>query len=131
MNRIAVITLGLAAAALLSRTALSQDAAAVDPKHCTVLVENEFVRVLRFELPAGAKDAVHTHPAGVYVVTSPGTMRVTPAGKQPHTWTPSAHETGWMEAEGPHGSENVGDGAMSFVLVEVKSAAKRSGATGR
>jgi hypothetical protein len=40
-------------------------------------------------------------------------------------WEAKAGEQGWMEAEGPHTSENIGATTMGFVLVEVKSAAKK------
>jgi hypothetical protein len=40
-------------------------------------------------------------------------------------WEAKAGEQGWMEAEGAHTSENVGATTMGFVLVEVKSAAKK------
>ena len=106
--------------------ATAQDAALVDAKHCKVLVDNAHVRVLEFDLPPGAKDPVHTHAAGVYVVTRAGKMKVTPVGKKPEVWEPKANEAAWMEAEGPHGSENVGSTPFSFVLVEVKGAAGSS-----
>jgi len=101
----------------------AQDAAVVDKQHCKVLVDNDYVRVLEFTLAPGETDPVHTHAAGVYVVTGTGTMRVTPAGAPASVWEPKPNETAWMEAEGPHGSENVGETPMSFVLVEVKAAA--------
>ncbi len=36
-----------------------------------------------------------------------------------------------MDAEGPHISENVGTAPMGFILVEVKSAAKKSAAAAK
>lgn len=126
MNRIAIPAALVAALAVPAFQASAQDAAVVDAKHCKVLVDNAHVRVLEFDLPPGGKDPVHTHAAGVYVVTRAGKMKVTPVGKKPEVWEPKPNETAWMEAEGPHGSENVGTTPLSFVLVEVKAAASGS-----
>ena len=112
------------AGAFMPGAALAQDAAK-DGKHCKVIAENEHVRVLEFTLPPGEKDAMHTHPAGVYVVTSPGKMKVTPASGAPETWESKPGETAWMNPEGAHTSENVGKSTISFVLVEVKGAARK------
>ena len=38
-------------------------------------------------------------------------------------WEPKTGESGWMEAEAPHTSENVGSEPMGVTIVEVKSAA--------
>lgn len=126
MKRFALATAVLSVASALtlrSRPVVAQDAAVVDAKHCKVLVDNAYVRVLEFNLPPGAKDPVHTHAAGVYVVTEAGKMRVTPVGKKADVWEPKPGETAWMDAEGAHGSENVGPNPFSFILVEVKNAA--------
>jgi quercetin dioxygenase-like cupin family protein len=119
----------LASSVVAAVPALAQDAAVVDAKHCRVVVDNASVRVLEFTLPPGEKDPVHSHAAGVYVVTSAGKMLVTPAAGKPEVWEPKPNETAWMEAEAPHSSENVGSTPISFVLVEVKQAA-RAGRTG-
>jgi quercetin dioxygenase-like cupin family protein len=124
-----VIGIVAAAMAAVAGAAGAQDAATVDKQHCRVIVDNAYVRVLEFTLAPGEKDPVHTHAAGVYVVTSTGKMRVTPTGAAASTWEPKPSETAWMEAEGPPGSENVGTTPMSFVLVEVKAAAKKGAAS--
>jgi quercetin dioxygenase-like cupin family protein len=116
---VTALTLGTFAPRLVAQDAV------LDKKHCRVIAENEHVRVLEFTLPPGEKDAPHTHPAGVYVVTSPGKMKVMPASGPAEIWESKPRETAWMEPEGLHGSENVGKTTISFVLVEVKSAAKQ------
>jgi len=50
-------------------------------------------------------------------------MKVTHADGKSELWEPKTGDSGWMEAEGPHSSENVGTEPMGFILVEVKSAA--------
>lgn len=108
----------------LGMPALAQDAVKVAPDHYKVLLENEHVRVIENTLAPGEKDAMHTHPAGWYYVTKPGTMKVVHADGKTETWEAKAGEAGWLKTEGPHTSENIGKTTMGFVLVEVKSAAK-------
>lgn len=120
MRRILFFTL----LAALACGVMAQDAVKVAANHYKVKVDNEYVRVVENTLAPGEKDPTHTHPAGWYYVTLPGKMKVTwPDGKVT-MWEPKAGESGWMEAEGPHSSENIGTTPMAFVLVEVKSAAK-------
>lgn len=114
----------LAAVYVTGLTARAQDAVKVAPDHYKVLVENEHVRVIENTLAPGEKDAMHTHPSGWYYVTRPGTMKVVHADGKTETWEAKAGEAGWLKAEGPHTSENIGKTTMGFVLVEVKSAAK-------
>ena len=49
-------------------------------------------------------------------------MKVTRADGKVDLWEPKTGDSGWMEAEGAHTSENVGSAPMGFILVEVKSA---------
>lgn len=122
MNRI--IQCGIAALALAAGTrAMAQDVMVAAPNHYAVRVENSDVRVIENTLAPGEKDALHTHPAGWYYVTQAGRMKVVHADGKSEIWEPKAGESGWMEAEGPHTSENVGSTTMRFILVEVKSAA--------
>lgn len=106
------------------KPAQSQDAVKVAPDHYKILLENEHVRVIENTLAPGEKDAMHTHPAGWYYVTKPGTMKVVHADGKTETWEAKPGEAGWLKTEGPHTSENIGKTTMGFVLVEVKSAAK-------
>jgi quercetin dioxygenase-like cupin family protein len=105
-------------------TASAQDVMAVAANHYKVLVENAHVRVVENTLAPGEKDPMHTHAAGWYYVTKPGTMKIVHADGKVDTWEAKAGEAGWMEAEAPHTSENVGKATMGYILVEVKSAAK-------
>lgn len=102
----------------------AQDVMKAAPNHYKVLVDNEHVRVVQNTLAPGDKDTLHTHPAGWYYVTAAGKMKVTTAGGKVSYWEPKQGDSGWMEAEAAHTSENVGSTTMSFILVEVKSAAK-------
>lgn len=119
---ITALALGGIAAATLAPSARAQDIVAVSPAHARVLVENERVRVIESTLPPGAKDPMHTHPAGWYYVTRPGAMKVVYADGRKETWAPKAGESGWLPGEGAHTSENIGKAPITFVLVEVKGA---------
>lgn len=100
------------------------DVMTVAPDHYTVLVDNAHVRVVKNTLRPGEKDGMHTHAAGWFYVDQGGTMKVVQADGKEGVWAPATGESGWMEAEGLHSSENTGTAPMSFILVEVKSAAK-------
>ena len=113
-----------AAFALPGSPLLAQDVMKAAPEHYKVLVDNADVRVIENTLAPGEKDAQHTHPAGWYYVTTPGSMKVVFADGKTELWQPKAGESGWMEGEGPHTSENVGTTRMGFILVEVKSVAR-------
>ncbi|HWM71988.1 MAG TPA: hypothetical protein VNO35_35835 [Steroidobacteraceae bacterium] len=102
----------------------AQDVMQAAPDHFKVKVENSYVRVVENILKPGETDAQHTHPAGWYYVTQGGSMRVTYADGKVQIWEPKTGESGWMEAEAPHTSVNVGKTTMGFILVEVRSAAK-------
>lgn len=108
---------------LAGAAVLAQDAVKVAPDHYKVKVDNAQVRVIENVLKPGEKDGVHTHPAGWFYVTRGGKMKVTHADGKSEVWAPKTGDSGWMEAEGPHSSENVGPEPMGFILVEVKSAA--------
>jgi beta-alanine degradation protein BauB len=112
---------------LLVRTASAQDVMTVAADHYKVLVDNAQVRVVQNTLRPGEKDPFHTHAAGWYYVTSPGQMKVTHSDGKSEIWDAKAGEAAWMEPEGAHTSENVGKTVLSYVLVEVKSAASRGG----
>lgn len=104
---------------------LAQDAVKVAPNNFKVLAENENVRVIQDTLAPGEKEAMHTHPAGWYYVTMPGTMKVTRADGKTETWNAKTGEQSWMDAEPAHTSENTGRTTIQYVLVEMKSAAKK------
>jgi len=103
--------------------ASAQDVMRAAPDHYKVRVDNGEVRVVENVLAPGEKDGMHTHAAGWYYVTRPGKMKVVHADGKSEIWDAKEGEAGWMDAEGPHTSENIGTAPMSFILVEVKSAA--------
>jgi oxalate decarboxylase/phosphoglucose isomerase-like protein (cupin superfamily) len=123
--------LALAATIGFAGVAAAQDVMTVAKDHYRVLVDNPQVRVVENTLLPGQKDPLHTHPAGWYYITKPGTMKVVFADGRTELWTPKAGESGWSPAEGAHTSENVGNAPMAYVLVEIKSAEQQAARSAR
>jgi quercetin dioxygenase-like cupin family protein len=112
----------LAAGVLFSLNAMSQDAAQVSPAINHVLVDNAYVRVVKSTFKPGAAEGTHTHPAGWYIVTKGGTLKITHADGKSDEWKAKAGEQAWQEAEAPHRAENVGTTTLEYIYVEVKGA---------
>jgi len=103
---------------------LAQDAVKAAPGNYKVIAENESVRVLEANLPAGAKTAMHSHPALLSVMLAPGTVKWTkPDGKSDQA--PPGMSRGSVMSMGPdtHVSENFGKEPVRVILVEFKQAA--------
>jgi quinol monooxygenase YgiN/quercetin dioxygenase-like cupin family protein len=116
---ISKILLSLFALTLFGGAALAQDPVPLYPDNYKVLLENDRVRVLDFQLKKGAKEDFHQHPAAVtYVLASfkirfsfpDGTMKVREA------------KVGDVFYGVPliHASENIGDTDAHGILVEMK-----------
>jgi quercetin dioxygenase-like cupin family protein len=99
--------------------AFAQDPVKVDPKHYTVELENEQVRVLRISYGAGEKSVMHEHPNSVAVFLTDGQVKfTTPDGKSREV-PAKAGSTQWTPA-GRHLPENIGDKPFELILVELK-----------
>jgi len=118
-------TLGFAFAACAAAVS-AQDVLKVSPATNKVLVENEHVRILQSTFKPGAKEGVHTHPAGWYYVTKGGTLKVSYADGKVEMWKPKAGEQAWMDGEAPHSAENVGKTTLQYLMVEVKDAPSKT-----
>jgi quercetin dioxygenase-like cupin family protein len=113
---IATVTVGVWASSVWA-----QDPALVQSKTVKVKFENERVRVLEAELPAGVKEQVHSHPAYVIYVLAGGKVRNYAAdGKT----TEAELKTGDVLYREPltHAAENIGDTTLHMILVELKTA---------
>jgi quercetin dioxygenase-like cupin family protein len=119
--RIATASL-IGALSLMATTGFAQDVLKVSPATNKVLTENPHVRVLEATFKPGAKEGMHTHPAGWYYVTKAGKLKVTYASGKVEMWEPKVGEQAWMDGEEPHSAENVGKTTLQYLLVEVKSA---------
>ena len=107
----------LCAAPILS----AQDAVKVDPKHYTVISENDQVRILKVHYGPHEKSVMHSHPNSVAVFLTDSKVQFTDAdGKK----TDSAFKAGDAQSTpgGTHLPENVTDARMDLILVELKAA---------
>ena len=105
------------------------DAVIAAPDHHTVLLENDYVRVLDTRIEPGDTTPVHTHrwPSVYHVLSLGDCVRRDGDGNvlmdtrlKPMGPTPKAL---WSEPLPPHTLENVGDVAIHVVSVEIKGQA--------
>ncbi len=113
----------LAAALAATVPARAQDVVKAAPESNKVRLDNAHVRVVEASIAPGAKEGLHTHPAGWYYVAQGGTLAVEFADGRHETWSPKTGESGWSDAEGPHTSKNTGKTTLVWTLVEDKGAA--------
>ena len=110
--------LGLCLSPILS----AQDAAKVDPKHYTVVSENDQVRILKVHYGPHEKSVMHSHPAAVAVFISDAKGQFTyPDGKK-EDLAGRAGDARYTPAV-THLPENTGDKAFDVIVVELKGKA--------
>jgi len=108
----------------LAPTLCAQDAVKVDPKHYTVVSENDQVRILKVHYGAHEKSVMHSHPATVAVfLTDAKGQFAYPDGKK-QDFAAKAGEAQY-EAATTHLPENTGDAAMDLIVVELKGHAAK------
>jgi mannose-6-phosphate isomerase-like protein (cupin superfamily) len=101
------------------RVAVAQDAVKVDPKHYSVISENDQVRVLKAHYGPHEKSVMHSHPNAVVVYLTDGTVKMTtPDGKTSES-TKKAGSAMYTPA-GTHLPENLGDKETDVIVVELK-----------
>jgi hypothetical protein len=107
------------ACACLVPALLAQDAVKTDPKHYTVMSENDEVRILKVHYGRHEKSIMHAHPDAVAVFLTASTVQfTTPDGKK-QTNTVKPGQAQFTKAD-VHLPENMGDKDMEVVLVELK-----------
>lgn len=125
MKRVMVAVVAVAALAAGAAAVLrAQDAAKVDAKHYSVVLENDQVRVLRVHYSPGEKSVMHSHPSAVAVFLSDATGKFTfPDG----TTKDIHHKAGdvvWNDGM-THLPENTGDKPYELIVVELKKPAAK------
>jgi quercetin dioxygenase-like cupin family protein len=116
----AKIALYVAAVCLCCATILSaQDAVKVDPKHYSVVSENNQVRILKVHYGPHEKSVMHSHPntVAVFLTDAKGTFTF-PDGKK-QDFTVKAGDAQYSAA-GTHLPENTGDKDMEVIVTELK-----------
>jgi quercetin dioxygenase-like cupin family protein len=103
----------------------AQDAAKVDPKHYTVVSENDQVRILKVHYGPHEKSVMHSHPATVIVplTESKGTFTF-PGGKKEDFDLKAG--VAQYSAAITHLPENTGDAGFDAILVELKGHAAKA-----
>jgi quinol monooxygenase YgiN/quercetin dioxygenase-like cupin family protein len=114
------LTLSLFALILFATTALCQDPVPLYPENYKVLLENDRVRVLDFQLRKGAKENFHSHPAAVTYVLAPFKIRFSFPDGQTRIREAKAGDVFFGEAL-THASENIGNTDAHGILVELKT----------
>ena len=110
---------------LFAGAAVAQDPVPLYPQNYKVLLENDRVRVLDFQLKKGAKEDFHAHPAAVTYVIAPFKIRFTFPDGSTRIREAKAGDVFYGDAL-THASENIGDTDAHGLLIEMKSAMKSS-----
>jgi len=98
---------------------LAQDAVKVDPKHYSVVSENDQVRILKVHYGPHEKSVMHSHPNTVAVFLTDAKGQFTfPDGKK-QEFTVKAGDAQYSAAA-THLPENTGDKDMELIVTELK-----------
>src|SRR3954469_17833997 len=112
--------LALCLAAACGATIVSaQDAVKVDPKHYSVVSENDQVRILKVHYGPHEKSVMHSHPntVAVFLTDANGTFTFSDGKKQ--DFAVKAGDSQYSPAA-THLPENTGDKEMQVIVVELK-----------
>jgi quercetin dioxygenase-like cupin family protein len=110
---VAVVCLGF------TSVVMAQDAVKVDPKHYTVVSENDQVRILKIHYGPHEKSVMHSHPGTVVVFMSDSNGKFTYPNGKTEDFVTKTGEALYGEA-GTHLPENTGDKPLDGILVELK-----------
>ena len=102
-----------------SGAASAQDSAVVNARTTHVKFENDRVRVLEANLPPGAREQVHSHPAHVIYVLAGGKVRNHTADGKVTEAVLKEGDVLYRESM-THAAENIGDSPLHLILVELK-----------
>ncbi len=108
-----------AALCLTATSAFAQDPVKVDPKHYTVVFENERVRVLKIHYGPHEKSVMHSHPDGVVTFLTDERGKFTMPDGTSQERSGKIGDSLWAPAE-THLPENLGDTPLEGILVELK-----------
>jgi hypothetical protein len=104
--------------------ARAQDPVKVDPKHYTVVSENDEVRILHAKYGPGEKSVMHSHPDSVVVFLEDQKAKMNyPDGKS-EVMTGKKGEAKFLPG-GAHLPENIGSGPIDVIIVELKKSATK------
>jgi quercetin dioxygenase-like cupin family protein len=100
------------------------DATVVDPQHYHVVLENEYVRVIRVSIGPHEKLRLHKHPdtGAVLVHLTDQNMRLTLSDGTIRDSRYPAKQVRWVAPGAAHQDENLSDIPLSFIRIELKLA---------
>src|SRR3954463_12161057 len=125
--RVRVALYAVAVCLFLALSAAAQDAVKVDPKHYTVVSENDQVRILKVHYGPHEKSVMHSHPNTVAVfLTDANGMFTFPDGKK-QDFAVKAGDSQYSPAA-THLPENTGDKEMQVIVVELKGKTAKAAA---
>jgi len=120
--RLPLALYGMVLCVYLAPILSAQDAVKVDPKHYTVVSENDQVRVLKIHYGPHEKSVMHSHPAAVAVFLTDANGQFSyPDGKK-ENFAVKAGNAQYSAAQ-IHLPENTSDTAFDLILVELKGKA--------
>ena len=85
----------------------------------SLVMENEYVRVLDASFSPGARAVMHSHPNHVVYVLADGKIKITTPDGKSSDIDLKAGQAIWMPA-GQHAAENIGKAAARNLVVELK-----------
>ena len=97
----------------------AQDPAKVAANQCKVEFENDYVRVLRWNVGPGEKTPMHEHPASISILLSGGRVKFTLPDGTTREMETEAGKVTWNDPES-HASQNVGDQHNEVIQIELK-----------
>jgi len=123
--RVQLALCGVAVCLCLAPIVSAQDAVKTDPKHYSVISENDQVRILKVHYGAHEKSIMHSHPNTVAVYLSDGTGKFTLPDGKTQEFTFKAGDAQFTPAN-THLPENTGDTAFDLIVVELKGHAAKA-----
>jgi hypothetical protein len=122
----AAVLLWIGALSAYGQASETMDPLTASPAGFRLLLDNEHVRVLAYELKPGEKDHWHTHPPKASYVVSGGLLRIHLADGTHFDADEKSDTASWMGELPKHYAENIGTTTVKIILVEVKEANRRS-----
>ncbi len=104
---------------LSAPSATAQDMVKTSPKNCTVVLDNDQVRVVRVVLKPGEKLAMHSHGANIVYSLTSGKAKYTLADGKTEEREMKAGTAVWSDGV-THGTENIGTTETRALVVELK-----------
>lgn len=107
---------------MLGTNAFAQDPIMVAPKNSKILLENNVVRVYRFEFAPGEVIPWHSHPNHVVYPLSDGKIEITEKDKAPAVFDIKMGNPMYMPAV-THMGKNIGTTTIIMIITEIKPTA--------